>query len=121
MLDRIGDMPDNFFDLESASYLTHDVFAKDRRYDTGSQTAHYSSFMTTSSVMTKQPLEIQFQRFSQNFKYINFFQMNISLKDLLLPIMGKKKAFVYHIDLRQDFLKQITRHEDKLVCQLLYY
>jgi hypothetical protein len=39
MLDRIGDMPDNFFDLESASYLKPDVFAKDRRHDTGSQIA----------------------------------------------------------------------------------
>jgi hypothetical protein len=33
-----------------------------------------------------------------------------------MAICGKKKAFIYEIDKKKDFWKEIIRHEDKLNC-----
>jgi len=38
-----------------------------------------------------------------------------------LPILGKKKAFVYKLDFNEDFYLTIRRHEDKLLAQLYYF
>ena len=48
--------------------------------------------------------------------------MAISMKDVILSatIHNQSKAFVYQME-RDDFLKMITRHEDKLVCQQMYF
>ena len=64
---------------------------------------------------------MKFKRFQQDFKYINAAHLQISMKNILLPILGTKKAFVYALDSDQDFYKTITRHEDKLWCQHLYF
>ena len=32
-----------------------------------------------------------------------------------------KKAFVFEIDWTKDFVKEITRHEEKLTCQNIYF
>lgn len=38
-----------------------------------------------------------------------------------MPMCGKKKAFVYEIDKEKDFIKDISKHEDKLTCQNTYF
>ena len=44
------------------------------------------------------------------------------MKEILLPILGIKKAFVYQLDFGEDqFYKTINRHEDKLFCQHFYF
>lgn len=34
---------------------------------------------------------------------------------------NKKKAFVYEIDESRDFVREISRHEDKLISQNIYF
>ena len=53
--------------------------------------------------------------------YLNSIEEAITIKDLLMPMCGQKKAFVYEIDQTKDFYKEIVRHEDKLNCQNLYF
>ena len=43
------------------------------------------------------------------------------MKNILLPILGTKKAFVYKLNFNEDFYKTIIRHEDKLFCQHFYF
>ena len=40
----------------------------------------------------------------------------ISLKDILMPMCSKKKAYVYEMDMATDFVRDLSRHEDKLTC-----
>jgi len=53
--------------------------------------------------------------------YLNSIEEAITVKDLLMPMCGQRKAFVYEIDRSRDFFKEIVRHEDKLYCQSLYF
>jgi len=62
--------------------------------------------------------DLRFKRFEQDFRYVNATQLQISIKDILLPILGQKKAFVYKLDFNEDFYLTIERHEDKLLAQL---
>ena len=59
---------------------------------------------------------MRFERFQQDFRYVNAAQLQIGIKDILLPILGKKKAFVYKLDFNEDFYLTIRRHEDKLLA-----
>ncbi len=38
-----------------------------------------------------------------------------------MNMCNKKKAFVYELDWEKDFVKIIQRHEDKLLCQSMYF
>lgn len=38
-----------------------------------------------------------------------------------MPLCSKKKVFIYEIDKKKDFFKEVIRHEDKLQCQNLYF
>ena len=38
-----------------------------------------------------------------------------------MPILGKKKAFIYKLNFQQDFYQTIERHEDKLLAQVVYF
>ena len=53
--------------------------------------------------------------------YLNPIQEAVPIKDLLITMCDRKKAFVYEIDAEKDFFKDILRHEDKLICQNLYF
>ncbi len=53
--------------------------------------------------------------------YLNTIEEAITIKDLLMQLCNKRKAFVYEIDPLQDFYREIVRHEDKLNCQNLYF
>lgn len=53
--------------------------------------------------------------------YLNSIEESITMKDLLTPMCGKRKAFVYVIDKEKDFIRDIQRHEDKLLCQNIYF
>ena len=53
--------------------------------------------------------------------YLNTIEESISIKDILMPMCNRKKAFVYLIDRSKDFVKDIDRHEDKLACQNIYF
>lgn len=48
--------------------------------------------------------------------YLNSIEESITIKDIFMPMCGKKKAFVFEIDKTKDFFKEIMRHEDKLSC-----
>ena len=39
-----------------------------------------------------------FKRFGLDTRYVNATQLKISLKDILMPILGKKKAFIYKLN-----------------------
>ena len=53
--------------------------------------------------------------------YLNTIEESISIKDLMMPMCNKKKAFVYELDWTKDFIKDVLRHEDKLKCQNMYF
>lgn len=38
-----------------------------------------------------------------------------------MPILGKKKAFIFKLNFSQDFYQTIERHEDKLLAQVVYF
>ena len=38
-----------------------------------------------------------------------------------MPILCKKKAFIYKLNFNEDFYQTIERHEDKLLAQLFYF
>ena len=57
-----------------------------------------------------------FHQYSHAFMYLNSIEEAITIKDLLMPMCGQKKVFVYEIDETKDFYKEIVRHEDKLNC-----
>lgn len=48
--------------------------------------------------------------------YLNSIEEAITIKDLLMQLCNKRKAFVYEIDPLVDFYREIVRHEDKLNC-----
>jgi len=48
--------------------------------------------------------------------YLNSIEEAITIKDLLMQLCNKNKAFVYEIDPTKDFYHEILRHEDKLRC-----
>lgn len=64
---------------------------------------------------------MNFKRFEQDYLYVNATQLKISIKDILLPILGQKKAFLYKLNFAEDFYQTIKRHEDKLLAQLFYF
>ena len=70
---------------------------------------------------TNQQDDLRFKRFEQDFRYVNATQLKISMKDILMPILGQQKAFVYHLDFREDFFMTVDRHEDKLLAQIHYF
>ena len=47
--------------------------------------------------------DLRFKRFEQDFRYVNATQLKISIKDILLPILCKKKAFIYKLNFKEDF------------------
>ena len=47
--------------------------------------------------------DLQFKRYEQDFRYVNDTQLKISIKDILMPILGQKKAFLFKLDLQTDF------------------
>ena len=47
---------------------------------------------------------------------MNAMQLKISIKDILLPILGCKKAFIFKLNFKEDFYQTIERHEDKLLA-----
>jgi hypothetical protein len=53
--------------------------------------------------------------------YLNSIKESVTIKDIFMPMCGKRKAFIFEIDRTKDFFKEILRHEDKLSCQNLYF
>lgn len=51
--------------------------------------------------------ERNIQQFSHSFKYNKQIDEQLTIKDLLMNMCNKKKAFVYELDWEKDFVKII--------------
>jgi hypothetical protein len=56
------------------------------------------------------------QYYHHNFKFTKEKAFSISVAEILVSGIIKDRAFVYELNSKKDFVKTISRHEDKLAC-----
>ena len=88
---------------------------------TASQTSNSSAALLDYNRDASDKGDSKYQEYQQDFAYISAGNVKINLGDILQPLLGKRKAFVYKLDFKQDFYQTILRHEDKIYAQLYYF
>ena len=58
---------------------------------------------TSKSSINHLDSDLQFKRYETDFRYVNAAGTSITLKDILMPIIGQKRAFVFKLNFREDF------------------